>query len=145
MKSFSKNIAAAITILLMAALVFSFFMAGGTKSSALTMNDLVAKINAGTVTKIDVSGNDLTITLKDGTTATATKETETGLTDTLKNYGVDPVALRQVPLEVKAESGTQFWLGILVPTLLPLLILIGFFWFMMKGAKGGQSQIMNFG
>ncbi len=129
----------------MAALVFSFFMTGGTKPSALTMNDLVTKINAGTVTKIDVSGNDLTITLKDGTTATATKETETGLTDTLKNYGVDPVALRQVPLEVKGESGTQFWLGVLIPTLLPLLILVGFFWFMMKGAKGGQSQIMNFG
>ncbi len=145
MKSLSKNITAALTILLMAALVFSFFMAGGSKPAPMTINDLVAKINAGTVTKIDVSGNDLAVTLKDGTTATATKETEAGLTETLKNYGVDPVALRQVALEVKPDSTSGFFVGVLIPTLLPLIILIGFFWFMMRGAKGGQSQIMNFG
>jgi cell division protease FtsH len=145
MKSLSKNITAGVTILLMAAVLFSLFMSSGTAPTKLSINELVQKINAGNVTKIEVSGNDLAVTLKDNTAATAKKETETGLTDTLKNYGVDPVALREVSLEVTEASGAQFWLGVLIPSVLPLIILIGFFWFMMRGAKGGQSQIMNFG
>ncbi len=145
MKSFSKNITAVATILLMVALVFSFFMGGEPKPAALTVNELVDKINAGAVTRIEVSGNDLAITLKDGTKATAKKEFESGFSETLKNYGVDQSALRQVALEVKEESGVQFWIGVLAQSLLPLLVLLGFFWFMMRGAKGGQNQVLGFG
>jgi cell division protease FtsH len=145
MNSLSKNIAAGVTILLMIALVFTFFVGGGADVKTLTMNELVDKINANQISKIVVSGNDLAITFKDKTEANAKKEFESGLSETLKNYGVDPVAFRSVALEVKEESGSSFWMGILIPTVLPLIILIGFFWFMFRGAKGGQNQVLNFG
>ncbi len=145
MKSLSKNIAGAVTLLLLVALVFTFFMGDGTTPKSLTMNEVVKQINDGQITKILVNGDILAITLKDGTQATAAKEAESGLSETLKNYGVNPAALQAVSLEVQQESGFHFWMGILIPTVLPLLILVGFFWFMFKGAKGGQGQIMNFG
>lgn len=145
MQMLSKNIATAVTALLMIALVFTFFIGSSEENPALTMNQLVDKINANEVATIVVAGNDLTITFKDGTQSKAKKEVEAGLSETLKNYSVDPVALRAVSLEVTEESGTQFWLGVLIPTVLPLIILIGFFWFMFRGAKGGQAQVLNFG
>jgi cell division protease FtsH len=145
MNPLSKNIATAVTTLLLIALVFTFFIGDGASPKALTMNELAQKINDGQITKILVNGDELAITLKDGTEVKAAKEEESGLSETLKNYGVDGAALRAVSLEIQQESGFQFWMGILVPTVLPLLILVGFFWFMLKGAKGGQGQIMNFG
>ena len=146
MPSLSKNITAVVTILLMFALVFTFFVGdGAVEVKPLTMNEVVQKINDGQVTKIIVNGNDLAVTLKDGSKAEAKKEFESGLSETLKNYGVDPVAFRTVSLEVQEESGFDFWMGILIPTVLPLLLLLGFFWFMFGRAKGGQNQVLNFG
>ncbi len=145
MQPLSKNITGAVTILLMVAVVFSFFVGDATAPKVLTMSELVSQINDGSVTKVVVSGNNLAITLKDGTAAEAKKEFESGLSETLKNYGVNSSSLATVAIEVKEESGSRFWLGILVPTVLPLLLLVGFFWFMFRGAKGGQGQIMNFG
>ncbi len=145
MNTLTKNITAAVILLTVIAIAFSSFTGSDTSPKTLSINALVEKINTNQVKKIIVSGNDLAITLKDNSEVNAKKEFETGLSDTLKNYGTDPVALRQVSLEVQDESGSKFWLGMLVPTLLPLAILIFFFWFMFRGAKGGQNQIMNFG
>ncbi len=79
------------------------------------MDQLIAKINAGQVAKIAVNGNDLNIELKDGTKAQARKETEAGLTATFKNFGLDDRLLRDINFSVEEESGTRFWLGILIP------------------------------
>lgn len=145
MSTLTKNITAAVVMLVILALTFSLFTGSEPANTTISINELVEKINTGAVTKIVVAGNDLTVNLQDGSEVTAKKEFETGLSDTLKNYGVDPVALRQVSLEVQDESGSRFWLGLLIPSLLPLIILIFFFWFIFRGAKGGQNQIMNFG
>ena len=145
MSTLTKNILSAVAMLVILAFAFSFLTGTETPDKTISINELVEKINTKLVTSVAVAGNDLTVTLKDGSELTAKKEFETGLSDTLKNYGVDPVALRQVSMEVKEESGSRFWLGILVPVLLPMIILVFFFWFMFRGAKGGQNQVMNFG
>ncbi len=145
MNTFLKNIFWAIGALLLIAVIFSFFVTADTSAKVFSMSDLATKINANEVTKIVVSGNDLAITLKDNTEVKATKEFESGLTETLKNYGVNPVALQKVALEIQEDSDSSFWLGVLVPSLLPIIVFVLFFWFMLRGAKGGQNQVMNFG
>jgi len=143
--TFIKNLLTAVGALLLITLLFSVFMTPAVEPQPLTINELVQKINASEVTKIVVNGNDLAITLTSGAEAIAKKEFETGLSDTLKNYGVDEKAFQTVALEVQDQSGGRFWLGLLIPSLLPLIILIFFFWFIFRGAKGGQNQIMSFG
>jgi cell division protease FtsH len=145
MSNLTKNIVGSVSMLIVLALIFSFITGDTGASKTISINELVDKINAKLVTAVTVSGNDLVVKLKDGSELTAKKEFETGLSDTLKNYGVDPVALRTVAMQVEEESGSRFWAGMLLPILLPLLILGFFFWFMFRGAKGGQNQIMNFG
>ena len=127
------------------ALLFSVLSQSGEPSAHLTVDGLVAKINAGQVEKVTVNGNNLSIVLKGGEKATARKETESGLTETLKNYGVDPKALQAVSLDFEDESGLKFWLGILVPTILPLLIIGVMFWLIFRRSQSGASQAFTFG
>src|ERR687890_579024 len=39
----------------------------------------------------------------------------------------------------------QSWLGSLLVTLLPIVILVGLFWFLMSQAQGGGNRVMSFG
>jgi len=145
MKLITINIFWAVITFIALAVIFSFFLNTGPKPEVLTINDLIGRINAGEVTKVVVSGNDLEITLIGGKAAIAKKESESSFSDTLANLGVDKVALQKIALEIKDESGFQFWMGILLPTILPLLVIGFFFWIIFRQAKGGASQAFTFG
>ena len=140
-----KNIFWAAMTLLVVALTFSLLFQTGKPPAELSISDLVLKINSGAVEKITVNGNDLAIDLKDGEKGVAKKEPESGLTQTLNNYGVDSKAFNAVKLEVEDRSGFNFWMEILVPTLLPLIIIGAMFWFIFRQAKGGANQAFSFG
>jgi len=143
--SLYKNIFWATVTLLIVAATFSLLFETGMEPINLTVSQLATKINGGEVTAITVRGDELAIDLKDGTKAISKKEREFGLSQTLNNYGVSPEALGAVNLEVKDESGLRFWMGILLPTLLPLLIIGAMFWFIFRQAKSGANQAFNFG
>ncbi len=145
MKFLYKNLVWAIAILL--AFSFAFSLVADLKSSpaALSLDQLVGKINKGEITSIIVRENALTIELKDKTSATAEKEAEAGLTATLKNYGVDSEALQAVKITIKGQSSGRFWASVLVPTLLPIIAMVVIFWIIFRQAKGGAGQAMNFG
>ena len=145
MKILTKNISWAILTLLLVAFIFSLFYSTQKQPAVLSIDQLVSKINDGQISKITINGNDLNIQLKDNTQVVSKKETETGLSETLKNYGVNPTALQKVTLEVQEESGLRFWAGILLPALLPLLIIGVFLWLMFRQAKTGMSQAFTFG
>ena len=140
-----KNIIWAIITLVVISLIFSAFLAPAAPAPSLSLNQLADKINTGQISKITVNGNDLTVTLQDGSTATAKKEAESGLTETLKNFGVDTTALQKVNVEIEDQSGWQFWAGILIPTLLPLIVIGILFWLMFRQARTGVNQAFNFG
>jgi len=145
MSTFSKHILTAIFVLLAVSILFSA-IAGPTQApQPLSLNQLAEKIQAGEVAQIKVSGENLNIVLADGATATSKKEREAGLSETLTNFGVDPVLLQQVDVIVENESGWQFWISILIPTLLPLLVLGFLFWFMFRQARTGMNQAFSFG
>jgi len=145
MKTLSKNIFWAIMTLLLIAFIFSLFYTEQKPKTVLSIDQLVFKINSGEVSKIVVAGNDLKVELKDGSQAISKKETEASLSETLKNYGVEPAALQKVSLEIKEESGFRYWAGILIPSLLPLLIIGVFLWLMFRQARTGMSQAFTFG
>jgi len=128
--SLQNQILWAVGALFFVALIFSLFFENSASSDRLTLNELTAKINSGEVSKIVVSGSQLTVTLSDDKEMYSKKEAESGLTETLKNYGVSAEALQKVSFEVEEESGFRFWAGILIPTLLPLIIIGVFFWMM---------------
>jgi len=145
MKLLSKNILGIIFALLSLALLFSAFYPGPEKIQTLSLDQLATKINNGEVSKITVIENDLNIELKNNQKAISKKEAESSLSETLKNYGVDPTALQKVSLEIQEQSGWKYWLNILIPTLLPIILIGAFFWFTFRQARTGMNQAFTFG
>ncbi|MEK9186073.1 MAG: ATP-dependent zinc metalloprotease FtsH [Patescibacteria group bacterium] len=145
MKHLVSNIIWAVLTLFIVAITFSYLISGTPTTQVLSINELVSKINNNEVAKIVVSGSDVEVALKNEEQFTAKKESDVGFTETLNNLGVDAKALREVSLEVKDESGFRFWMGILLPTLLPLIVIIAIFWMIFRQAKGGASQAFTFG
>ncbi|MDO8470136.1 MAG: ATP-dependent zinc metalloprotease FtsH [bacterium] len=141
-----RNIVIVILALSFVSLIFSFLLEdGGARAEELTMNQVVDRVNGGAVQKITVQGNSLSIDLVGGGKATAQKEREVGLTETLVNYGVKPDALAKVALSVEDEGGWNYWLGILVPTILPIILIVILFSWMLRSARAGASQAFSFG
>ena len=111
----------------------------------IDISELVKNINASQVTSITVSGDGLDVVLTNGEKLSAKKEPGVGITETLVNYGVASDKLGGIALKFQEESGLSFWLAILIPTLLPLIIIIAIFYYLTKQAKGGISQAFTFG
>jgi cell division protease FtsH len=145
MSRFWKNILWAIVTLLFISLLFSLFAEPAKAPTTLNLNQLVDKIDAGQVSQIKVSGSDLAITMKDGSQAIAEKETESGISATLKNLNVSSTALASVDLEVVNQSGWDYWAGLLLPTILPLILFAAILWYMFRSARSGANQAFNFG
>ncbi|MFH1460929.1 MAG: ATP-dependent zinc metalloprotease FtsH [Patescibacteria group bacterium] len=140
-----KNLLIAFMAFLIIAGLFTLLNGPKDKPTEISLSQLVEQINQEQVATIIAQGDQLEIELKDGTKEKATKEKEASLTESLKNYGVDSEKLKSVNLEVKGESGLAFWLGAILPFLLPLIIIGFFFWFMFRGAQRGQMQAFTFG
>jgi len=145
MRTLAKNISWIIISLLFVAFFFSLFYSPEKSPIELTVSQLANKINSGEISKITVQGEKLNIELANGEKAVSQKEKEAGLSETLKNYGVETRAIQSIVMEVKDESGAKFWMSILIPSLLPLIIIGFFFWIMFRQAKTGMGQAFNFG
>ncbi len=143
-KNLLKNLIYILGIFFLIAIVFSLFSFGTNKTKTISLTELASEINAEKVDHIVVNGNDLEITLKGGTSEISQKEQEAALTESLKNYGVDPQKLAAVQIEVKSDSGARFWLTTLVTTLLPILLIGLFLWFMLRQAQRGANQAFIF-
>ncbi len=145
MSKLFKNIIWAVLVFIIISFIFSLFLSPTKAPETLSLNQLVEKIDTGDVTQVKVNGDDLAITLKDGSAAISKKETESGISETLKNLGVSSTAMQNVDFQVQDQSGWAFWANLLIPTLLPLLIIGGIFWFMFRQSKAGANQAFNFG
>jgi cell division protease FtsH len=145
MSNLTKNIIWAVITLIVISLVFSYFVGPTTQPKTINLGQLVTDINAGQIKQIKVSGDELDITMTDGSQVIAQKEDGTNVTDTLKNLGVNTQALQSVDLEVVNQSGWSFWAGIILPPLIELLAIGFLFWLMFRQAKTGVNQAFNFG
>lgn len=145
MKKLIKNIGFLLAAFLFVSALFILYSAPQQKPKDISLSELVAQVNESRVKKIAVTENELAIDLQDGSKEKSTKEREAGLTESLKNYGVDQEKLKLVEIKVEKESSSSFWLGTILPFLLPFLLIAGFIWFMMRQAQRGNSQALSFG
>ena len=145
MSNLTKNIIWAIITLIVISLIFSYFVGPTKQPTTLNLDQLVADINNNQIKQIKVSGDELDVTMSDGSAAVAQKEDGVSITDTLKNLGVNQSSIQNVDLEIVNQSGWEYWAGILIDPLLTLLIIGFFFWFMFRQAKTGVNQAFQFG
>ena len=145
MKILTRNILIAFAVLFILAGLFSLFVKPTEPAKKVIFSEMISLVNEDKVQKISVEKNNLSIELKDGTKAEAQKESESSLTETLKNYGVSQEKINQINLELKEPVEYGAWLGIFTSILLPFLIIGFFIWFMFRKAQGSQMQAFSFG
>ena len=144
-KKFTRDIVLVLLIFLLVSLLFGLFQdALNRERKEVSFTQLVRDIDAGKVKKIIVSDSELSILYIDGKKGHSRAEPDTSLSQSLANYGVSKERLAGVDIVNKPRGGGWAWLGPILFTVLPLLLFIGFFWFIMKQAKTGAMQAFDF-
>lgn len=144
--SFWVNLATSLLLLLLIAGMYSYFAGSGTVApQEIPISQLAQDIEAGRVSGIVISGEDVKATYADKSEKTTKKEPDTAITTTLSNYGVSKEALARVSIDIERESGFRFWLVTLAPFLAPVLLLIFFVWYLSRQVRGAGVQAFSFG
>lgn len=144
MKSLVKNFLIIFSVFIVIAL-FANFYDQGKKAEPVSLDQFINQINNEEIEKIVVEGVKLDISLKNGEKETVKKESGDTLSSLLNNLGVDQEKVEKIKIEVKENEGLGFWLGNILPFLLPFLLIGGFIYFMMRSVQGANSRAMMFG
>ncbi|MFH0937500.1 MAG: ATP-dependent zinc metalloprotease FtsH [Candidatus Daviesbacteria bacterium] len=135
-----------------AALIFFVNLSGGGKpSDEIPISQVVTDIKDKKVEKILVEDSKVTVNYKQSLlsgegkdsdkVATSRKESGQSFHEILKDSDVDP---NTVAIEIKDTSWSDAWLGIL-GTVLPIALMVGFFFLIFRQAKDAGSSIFAFG
>ncbi len=145
MNSLIKNILIFFFGFLVVASLFSLYQNRGKGPQSAGIEQLIAQINNGQVSSITVEGNDLNIGLKDGQQEVVKKESGETFSDLVKNYNIDNQKIAGIRIEVKDESGWNFWLSTILAYLIPFLLVVAFIYFMMRSIQGANNRALSFG
>jgi cell division protease FtsH len=147
MEKIFKNSAVIITVLIMVLFFIMLATSSKDKTEQISLTQVATEVNNDNVENIVVNADGkITVELKDTDVKKETnKEPGASLTDTLVNFGVNEEKLSGVPITVETKSEASMWASVLIPTLLPVLIIGGLIFLMMKSAMKGNNQAMSFG
>lgn len=140
-----KNILIFLLVFLIISGVFSLLKTPENKPVKISFNQLIAEINAEQIKNISVSDNRVDITLSDGKKQFTYKDSSEGLTTVFKNYNIDQEKLNKIDLQIENTSDKGIWLSVILPTILPFILIIAFFFFITRQLKGAGNQVFKFG
>jgi len=144
MKKLVQNFLIFFLVFLSIAALFST-VTGTKKIPVVGIEALINDIETEQVQSLKVQGDEIQVELKDGTQKIVKKESGESLSFLLKNLAVDSDKIKDIEISIIEPSGWSYWLAIILPFLLPLLIILVFFLFMMRSAQGMNSKAMSFG
>ncbi|MFN2201454.1 MAG: ATP-dependent zinc metalloprotease FtsH [Caldilineaceae bacterium] len=115
-------------------------------SNQVGLNEIAQKVESGDIKQITVQGDMLTVELADSDTVLrGRKENTISLLETLKALGVSEDKLEDLPIDVESAPNSGAIINWLI-MLLPMILIFGFFIFIMRQAGGGgQNRAMQFG
>ncbi|MFC1651970.1 ATP-dependent zinc metalloprotease FtsH [Patescibacteria group bacterium] len=117
--------------------LYALFNPSEEKIEEISLTSLVEMVDQGDVKKITVEENQLKVDLVNGEKRISEKEAEVSLTE----YGINH---DQVEIDIQNKEDNGLLVTILI-NFLPFLLLIGFFWFIMRSAQKGSNQALSFG
>ncbi len=134
-----KNIGFVVILVLLGLIIFSAYnQPSNLKTIPLT--EAVSQANAGDYKSITVNGNELEITPKSKSSPTLKSYTDPNAS--LKSQGID---YSKVTVSYKPQtSSTSAWITI-GESVIPVLIIAGVLFFMLRSAQGQGNQALSFG
>jgi len=139
MKNLSKNVVLWIIIGLLLIVLFNLFQGSNTSknNTQISFSDFMAATESGTVSEVNISGNNVTGFLNDGRAFSTYAPNYPNLVDKLNDSGV----------KISAEPANKSMHPLLSVLLswFPMLLLIGVWIFFMRQMQGGGGKAMGFG
>ncbi len=120
--------------------IYAFTMPSD-KLESVPISSVIERSNKGEISKIEVQGNDLTIT-PEGSDAATQKSVKDG-SSSLQEQGLDLTSGVELVNTPPSNAGDIFWnLAIII---VPVILIALFFLFMMRQAQGQNNQALGFG
>lgn len=111
----------------------------------VSFTSLVQSIESGTIASIEVRGPKITTKYSDGSTKITYKEPQESVTELLRNLDVPADTIQRLPITVIQPSEWETAWPMLVSNLLPLVLLLGVFFYMARQAQGQAGRAPSFG
>ena len=124
-------------LIILASAFFLYTNATHENTSKVSISEALLQYQKGEVTKVNVDGNILQMTLKEGKILEVVKEDQA----TLMDLGIDPT---KVQVDVKDGSNDGFWGNMLI-SFLPLVFIVFLLVFMFRQAQGSANSAFSFG
>jgi cell division protease FtsH len=133
-----------VLVLLVAAFIYGMVVLRTDSTQSVDLSAVVELASQGQIKSITVEDNELAIELKDGAEISSYKEDDVSINETLTLLGVSPDTLAGITIIIAPRSAWDGWLTILA-TLFPLILIGGFFFFILRQAQGAGNQALSFG
>lgn len=135
-----KNLLLYGFIALFALVLFSGFSGEYNTYQKISISEVINDVRRGLVSEIEVNGDRLIVKEKDRTVEAA-KERGSDVYALFSDAGVQ---LKNTKVTVKDEAGLSNWIN-LASAILPVVLMIAFFYFIFRQARGAQENIFSFG
>ncbi|MCC6799483.1 MAG: ATP-dependent zinc metalloprotease FtsH [Anaerolineae bacterium] len=146
MNNRSRNVFVYVLIIAAIAAIVFGVRNNSTSAREISVSRLVSDINSGRVSAISASDEgELTATYDNNDIRTAQVPANSDdPVSVLTSLGADDKQLSQIEFEFTKPSNLFNWIG-LIGTFLPLLLIGGFIYLMLRQAQGSNNQAMSFG
>jgi cell division protease FtsH len=140
MSRFLKNATFPILIVVVLAFFAQRFLGQNESKPKPNFGQFLTQVKAGDVKSVTLNTRDntLNVTEADGKT-----KYQTGYPDNYEPQLIDQLQKSNVEVSVKGKGGSN-WLSLLT-YILPFVLLLGFWIFLMNSVQGGGSRVMSFG
>ena len=148
MRSARNNLIYIGLVIVLAVFLFGSLMRNGESLPVVDISQVAQQARKGEIARITVDGEDLLVEFTNGAKVKSRKEDNASVVETLRNLDVPESAFgngpNQIQIRVKPPS---LWtnLGPILASVLPVLLLAGFFIFLMRQAQGAGNQAFSFG
>jgi cell division protease FtsH len=112
----------------------------GVTTKTVPLSQLIQDVKLGKVSELNVSTNKIDATEKTGIVESS-KETNADVYQLFQNAGVK---LDKTKVVIKDDTSLNNWIGVL-SGILPVILMVAFFYFIFKQARGAQESVFSFG
>jgi len=128
-------------ILVAAALILWAVYSPQTSVKDVSFSDVIKKANSGEIAKIEIEGDQLTITPKGQSQPTERSYKE--VSSSIYEQGLKQDSPTEVSIKKPSDTGVTLWN--VASLLVPVLLFGGFFYLMFRQAQGQSNQALGFG
>jgi len=147
MKKPKKQKNSFLYVIVAALFIAAFLMinsANQTQSTEINLKQFVEEAKSGNIQEINVEGSKVNLEMIDGSHKHTFKEKSSSIYELLAQAGVKEKTISALPVKIIDIEGNQFWTDLLIG-IVPFLLIIAFFLFMMRSAQSNNNQAMSFG